>query len=157
MSSDTAPPTIYAWAGGRDAFARWLGHFYDLVEADALLAPLFGGRVSTEHREHVTDWWAEVMGGPATYTAQHGGYEHMVAKHRGLAIDPGMAQPRLRGRDHTRRHPRALAPRELTDDGAQLRGDGGLRIALRACDRAPRQRCLVRREVDLAGEVDKRW
>ena len=88
MSSDTAPPTIYAWAGGRDAFARWLGRFYDLVEADPLLAPLFGGRVSTEHREHVTDWWAEVMGGPATYTDEHGGYEHMVAKHRGLAIDP---------------------------------------------------------------------
>ena len=35
---------------------------------------------------HVTDWWCEVMGGPAVYTERHGGYEHMLAKHRGLAI-----------------------------------------------------------------------
>ncbi len=81
-------PTIYAWGGGRDAFARWLETFYDLVEDDELLAPLFGGTVSREHRDHVTDWWCEVMGGPATYTERHGGYEHMLAKHRGLGIDP---------------------------------------------------------------------
>jgi len=31
-------PTIYAWAGGREAFARWLDAFYDLVELDELLA-----------------------------------------------------------------------------------------------------------------------
>jgi hemoglobin len=83
--SDT--PTIYEWGGGREAFARWLNVFYDLVEAEPLLAPLFGGTVSREHREHVTDWWCEVMGGPAVYTAARGGYEHMLAKHRGLAID----------------------------------------------------------------------
>ena len=80
------PPTIYEWAGGRDAFARWLETFYDLVERDELLAPLFGGTVSREHRDHVTDWWSEVMGGPPVYTEQRGGYEHMLAKHRGLAI-----------------------------------------------------------------------
>jgi hemoglobin len=81
-------PTIYAWGGGRDAFARWLNTFYDLVEDDELLAPLFGGTVSREHRDHVTDWWCEVMGGPAAYTERHGGYEHMLAKHRRLGIDP---------------------------------------------------------------------
>lgn len=81
-------PTIYEWAGGREAFARWLNAFYDLVEGDDLLAPLFGGTVTVEHREHVTDWWAEVMGGPPVYTERHGGYEHMLAKHRDLGIDP---------------------------------------------------------------------
>ena len=83
------PPTIYEWAGGRDAFARWLNHFYDLVEGDDLLAPVFGGTVTAEHREHVTDWWSEVMGGPPVYSERHGGYEHMLAKHRDLGIDPG--------------------------------------------------------------------
>ena len=59
-------PTIYAWAGGRDAFARWLNRFYDLIEREAPeIAAMFGGRVSEEHRTHVTDWWSEVMGGPA--------------------------------------------------------------------------------------------
>lgn len=79
--------TIYEWGGERDAFARWLNRFYDLVEREAPeIAALFGGRVSAEHREHVIDWWTEVMGGPATYTERHGGYEHMLARHRDLAI-----------------------------------------------------------------------
>jgi truncated hemoglobin YjbI len=26
-------PTIYEWAGGREAFARWLDAFYDLARA----------------------------------------------------------------------------------------------------------------------------
>ena len=79
-------PTVYEWAGGTPAFERWLNVFYDLVEQDELLAPLFGGSVSREHREHVTVWWCEVMGGPALYTEQHGGYEHMLARHRGVDI-----------------------------------------------------------------------
>ena len=28
------------------------------------------------------------MGGPATYSAEHGGYPAMLARHRGLAITP---------------------------------------------------------------------
>lgn len=80
-------PTIFEWVGGAVVFRRWLDAFYDLVEADVLLSPLFGGEVGEEHRAHVTDWWCEVMGGPATYTAEHGGYERMLARHRGLRID----------------------------------------------------------------------
>jgi hemoglobin len=81
-------PTIYEWGGGREAFERWLNVFYDLVEGDAGLVALFGGRVSSEHRDHVTAWWCEVMGGPDSYTRDLGGYEHMLAMHRGLAITP---------------------------------------------------------------------
>jgi hemoglobin len=84
-------PSVYEWAGGREAFLRWLNRFYDLVEQEApgILA-LFGGKVTVAHREHVTDWWAEVMGGPAVYTERRGGYEHMLARHRDLAITPDM-------------------------------------------------------------------
>ena len=86
-------PTIYEWAGGREAFERWLNVFYDLVEGDELLAPVFDGRVTEEHRDHVTTWWSEVMGGPAGYTDHQGGYEHMLAKHRDVGIT---AEQRLR-------------------------------------------------------------
>jgi hemoglobin len=93
VSRDSTTPTIYEWGGGRAAFERWLNVFYDLVEGDDLLAPLFGGRVTEEHRSAVTAWWCEVMGGPASYTDDHGGYEHMMGKHLGLAIT---AEQRLR-------------------------------------------------------------
>ena len=83
-------PTIYELGGGREAFSRWLNTFYDLVEQDAEIAALFGGKVSAEHRDHVTDWWCEVIGGPAQYTDHRGGYEHMLAMHRGLSITPDM-------------------------------------------------------------------
>ena len=60
--------------------------FYDRVERDELLAPFFPGGVSEEHRAHVTAWWCEVFGGPAAYTAEHGGYANMLAHHRDLGI-----------------------------------------------------------------------
>lgn len=84
MTSDV--PSVYEWAGGRPAFERWLGRFYDLVEADDLLSPVFHGRVSEQHRRDVVTWWCEVMGGPEEYTRSLGGYEHMLAMHRGLEI-----------------------------------------------------------------------
>jgi hemoglobin len=82
--------TIYEWAGGTEAFERWLNVFYDLVEEDDGLAPLFGGRVGEEHRVHVLAWWVEVMGGPADYSAGLGGYPAMLAHHRGLGITPDL-------------------------------------------------------------------
>jgi hemoglobin len=82
----TEPPSLYEWAGGRNAIGRMINAFYDRVENDELLSPFFPGGVSRSHRDHVTDWWSEVFGGPATYTDQHGGYENMLAHHVNLAI-----------------------------------------------------------------------
>lgn len=79
-------PSLYEWAGGTDAIGRMIEAFYDRVEHDQLLSPLFPGGVSREHRDHVTLWWIEVFGGPPDYTAHHGGYERMLAHHRGLGI-----------------------------------------------------------------------
>ncbi|MEP6953360.1 MAG: group II truncated hemoglobin [Solirubrobacteraceae bacterium] len=111
------PPTILEWAGGAEAFGRWLNAFYDLVEDDELLAPVFGGLVTAAHREHVTAWWVEVMGGPAEYSAEHGGYENMLARHRGLRITP---EQRLR----------FVTLLSRAADVAQLPADPELRAAL---------------------------
>ena len=86
--AQAATPTLYEWAGGQPALARLINAFYDRVEGDQLLSPLFPGGVSTEHRDHVIAWWSEVFGGPARYSEQLGGYERMLGKHRGLAITP---------------------------------------------------------------------
>ena len=80
--------SLYEWAGGGEAFERLINAFYDRVEGDDLLSGLFPGGVSDEHRDHVIAWWTEVFGGPARYTEELGGYERMLAKHRGLGITP---------------------------------------------------------------------
>jgi hemoglobin len=81
-------PTLFDWAGGAPAIRRLMDAFYDRVEQDDLLSPLFPGGVSERHRAHVTDWYVEVLGGPTTYTDERGGYEAMLAHHRNLAITP---------------------------------------------------------------------
>ena len=86
VSDDQRTPTLYEWAGGDAAFAQLIDCFYNRVEHDDLISPLFPGGVSQEHREHVAAWWSEVFGGPARYSAELGGYSHMVNKHRDLGI-----------------------------------------------------------------------
>jgi len=110
------PPTLFEWAGGSPAFRGLIDAFYDRVEADELLSPFFPGGVSEEHRAHVTAWWCEVFGGPAAYTAEHGGYENMLAHHRGLGITP----------EHRFRFASLMS---LAADDAELPGDPEFRSA----------------------------
>lgn len=79
-------PSLLEWAGGPPAFRRLIDAFYDRLERDELLSPLFPGGVGEEHRDHVTHWWVEVFGGPPTYTETFGGYARMLAHHRDLGI-----------------------------------------------------------------------
>lgn len=79
-------PTLHSWAGGDEAFRRLIDAFYDRVEHDDLLGPLFPGGVSEEHRSAVTTWWIEVFGGEPGYTTEHGGYARMLAHHRDLGL-----------------------------------------------------------------------
>ena len=118
-SEATEPPTLVAWAGGPDALHAMIDAFYDRVEADDLLAPFFPGGVSPAHRRHVGDWWVEVFGGPAAYTQLHGGYERMLAHHRGLGITP----------DQRRRF---VAVMSLAADDAGLPDDPEFRSAVLA-------------------------
>ena len=86
QESSSSQPTLLEWCGGPDSVRRLMDVFYDRVERDDLLGPIFGGTVSEQHRANVTVWWVEVLGGPADYTQRLGGYESMLAHHRGLAI-----------------------------------------------------------------------
>ncbi len=79
-------PTLFDWAGGSAAIRRMIDCFYDRVERDDLLGPLFPGGVTEEHRTNVTLWWSEVFGGPARYTEELDGYERMLSHHRNLGV-----------------------------------------------------------------------
>jgi len=80
-----APPTLYAWAGGTDAFIALCDAFYRLVVVDELLAPLFAG-MDEKHARYVALWFAEVFGGPEAYSEQRGGYGPMLERHLGRGI-----------------------------------------------------------------------
>jgi CDGSH-type Zn-finger protein/truncated hemoglobin YjbI len=81
------PRSLYEAAGGREALERLTATFSDriLSEPDPLLEPVFR-HMDPAHPKHVAAWLAETFGGPATYTREHGGYEHMVTRHRDLAL-----------------------------------------------------------------------
>ncbi len=85
-ADDDSVPTLIEWAGGPARIAVMINAFYDRVELDDLLGPLFPGGVTAEHRAHVAAWWSEVLGGPTRYTDELGGYQSMLAHHRNLAI-----------------------------------------------------------------------
>ncbi|MER8058750.1 MULTISPECIES: group II truncated hemoglobin [unclassified Streptomyces] len=84
-------PTLYEWAGGAEALSRLTEEFYSRVRKDELLAPLFA-RMSDDHPQHVATFLGEVLGGPADYTRHHGGYRHMVSRHRNRAIEPAQRE-----------------------------------------------------------------
>ncbi len=77
--------SIYEHAGGHDALRRFIDIFYSSVLADPLLQPLFGaGR--PEHVDQLTAFDAESFGGPDDFSRTMGGFEHLIAVHRGLKI-----------------------------------------------------------------------
>lgn len=80
-------PSLYEWAGGAPAIERLTEVCYRHVHQDSLLALLFA-HVGDDHPHHVAIWLSEVFGGPATYTAEHGGYPAMLSHHIGLSITP---------------------------------------------------------------------
>lgn len=82
---DTAVPTLYMWAGGQEALRRLMARFYAWVGDDATLAPVFA-HMDAQHAAYVADFVAEVLGGPATYSAARGGHAQMIARHLGRTL-----------------------------------------------------------------------
>ena len=73
-------PTLYDWCGGIDALVGLTTRFYERVHDDSILAPIFA-HMDAEHPRHVAAFLAEVLGGPAEYSAMHGGHPHMIRQH----------------------------------------------------------------------------
>lgn len=86
-----APPTLYDWLGGMPALESLTALFYTRVPADPMLAPIFA-RMSPDHPRHVAAFLAEVFGGPATYSAEHGGHANMIRHH----LSRSLTQPQRR-------------------------------------------------------------
>jgi hemoglobin len=78
-------PSLCEHAGGEEALHALEDAFYSSVLADPLLQPLFG-EGQPQHVDHLTAFTAESFGGPDRFTRELGGFDHLIAVHRGLRI-----------------------------------------------------------------------
>ena len=63
--------TIYEAVGGHDWFVGLIDRFYDAVDTDVVLRPLYPDDL-TESREHMVKFLAQYWGGPTTYSEERG-------------------------------------------------------------------------------------
>lgn len=73
-------PSLYTWLGGIEALGLLTTRVYERVPENSTLAPVFA-HMNVQHARHVAAFLAEVLGGPAEYSATHGGHVHMIRQH----------------------------------------------------------------------------
>ena len=105
--------TLYDRVGGLDFFVALVGRFYDGVETDALLRPMYPDDL-TESKEYLALFLAQYWGGPPTYMETRG-HPRLRRRHAPFAITK-------RARDAWLTHMRAAVQgAELSeDDRAEL-------------------------------------
>ena len=125
---------MYEQVGGMPFFERLVGHFYDGVEADQVLAPLYPEAPDFSGARHrLTLFLAQYWGGPTTYNDERG---HPMLRMRHMPYTVGPLQ-----RDHWLLHMTAAveasaAPPDVRDEmlgyflraAEHLRNDTGLPI-----------------------------
>jgi hemoglobin len=100
--------TVYDAAGGADTFRQLVDRFYDGVEGDPLLRPLYPDDLG-ESRRRLSLFLMQYFGGPSTYSEQRG-HPRLRMRHFPFAI--GQAE-----RDAWMRHMRAaVETTDLSDD-----------------------------------------
>lgn len=78
--SESNVPSLFEWAGGMPALDRLTARFYERVRDDELLRDVFM-HMDAHHPHFVAQFLAEVLGGPADYSAERGGHPHMIRQH----------------------------------------------------------------------------
>ncbi len=65
------PVTIYDAVGEHDWFVALIDRFYNAVETDILLRPMYPDDLS-ESRDHMVKFLSQYWGGPTTYSEERG-------------------------------------------------------------------------------------
>lgn len=109
--------TVFAAAGGDDGLVRLARAWHARVMADEVVSHAFSHGFHPGHTERLAAYWAEALGGPATYTDRCGDETSVVRMHSGNG-------------PHEDMDARAIAcfDQALTDAG--LAGDDRLRQVL---------------------------
>lgn len=109
--------TIYEAAGGHDAFLRLAHAWHARCLADPIVSHAFSHGYHPQHTERLAAYWAEALGGPATYTASMGDESAVVRMHSGNG-------------EHEEMDERAQVLFAHALDDAKLSGDPALRATL---------------------------
>jgi hemoglobin len=112
-------PSVYEYAGGTPAFLALAAAHHQRCLDDPVLEHPFSHGGDPHHLEHLAAYWAEVFGGPATYSANHGGHTFMLRLHAGQGMEDDLGE-------------RFLSCFVLAADDAGLSADPELRETLRA-------------------------
>jgi hemoglobin len=75
--------SIYAAAGGADAFTRLAAAHHERCLADPVLEHPFSHGTKPDHVARLAAYWAEVLGGPSDYSREFGSHAQMLAIHCG--------------------------------------------------------------------------
>ena len=78
------PDSIYEAVGGQVAFERIVERFYEGIENDALLRPMYPADL-TESKRHMALFLMQYFGGPGTYS-QERGHPRLRMRHAPFAI-----------------------------------------------------------------------
>lgn len=108
--TDASPTTIYELVGGQETFFRLVTKFYDGVETDPVLRPMYPADLKE------SAWWTALFliqycGGPGDYSAQKG---HPRLRMRHLPFKIGVKE-----RDAWMHHMRLAVEAEITHPGAK--------------------------------------
>src|SRR6478752_282012 len=80
-------PTLYDAAGGMPFFEALVGRFYDGVEADPLIRPVYPEADLAGARHRLTLFLAQYWGGPSTYNDERG-HPRLRMRHFPFLIGP---------------------------------------------------------------------
>ena len=75
--------SVYEAAGGHEGLVRLASAWHVRVMADEVVSHAFSHGFRPDHVERLAAYWAEALGGPATYTDTYGDESSVVRIHSG--------------------------------------------------------------------------
>ena len=85
--------SLYEAAGGDEGMLRLAEAWHARVMADEVVSHAFSHGFHPQHGERLAAYWAEALGGPATYSDTYGDETSVVRIHSGNGIHEEMDQP----------------------------------------------------------------
>jgi hemoglobin len=82
--------TVYEAAGGRDGLLRLASAWHVRVLEDEVVSHAFSHGYHPRHTERLAAYWAEALGGPATYSDRYGDETSVVRIHSGNGLHEEM-------------------------------------------------------------------